>query len=101
MVDEGLFVSPLFRADDGLTLFLAVKRNLLVRARYDDLAVRGGSQAVKKAIERKKKKIDQNAKKSRPLAAGQPEVVGGPGDHERSSSSRAAGERFGKRRRVE
>ncbi|KAK0245374.1 hypothetical protein EDD85DRAFT_800725 [Armillaria nabsnona] len=45
----------------------ADKKNLLTRARYDALAQSGGERAVKKAIEKKQKKIGQKEKKSRPF----------------------------------
>ncbi|RDB29646.1 rRNA biogenesis protein RRP36 [Hypsizygus marmoreus] len=46
------------------------KRELLVRARYDALAADGGKRAVKKAIEKKQKKLGQKEKKSRPYPKG-------------------------------
>ncbi|KAJ7169843.1 hypothetical protein C8R46DRAFT_1090233 [Mycena filopes] len=46
------------------------KKEFLVRARYDALAAEGGKRAVKKAIEKKQKKIGQKEKKSRPFAKG-------------------------------
>ncbi|KAI6039326.1 hypothetical protein EDC04DRAFT_2686221 [Pisolithus marmoratus] len=46
------------------------KKDLLNKARYDAIAASGGSQAVKKAIEKKRKKISQKEKKSRPFANG-------------------------------
>ncbi|KAJ3790937.1 hypothetical protein GGU10DRAFT_302186 [Lentinula aff. detonsa] len=46
------------------------KKELLVRARYDAIAEQGGHRAVKKSIEKKRKKIAQKEKKSRPLANG-------------------------------
>lgn len=46
----------------------AAKREVLVRARFDALAASGGKGAVKKAIEKKQKKIAQKEKKSRPFA---------------------------------
>ena len=46
---------------------IAEKRKLLVKARYDALAAEGGKRAVRKAIEKKQKKIGQKEKKSRPL----------------------------------
>ena len=46
---------------------IADKKDLLVRARYDALAATGGKGAVKKAIEKKQKKISQKEKKSRPF----------------------------------
>ncbi|KAG7450561.1 DUF947-domain-containing protein [Guyanagaster necrorhizus] len=45
----------------------ADKKKLLMRARYDALAQSGGERAVKKAIEKKQKKIGQREKKSRPF----------------------------------
>ncbi|KAJ6621701.1 hypothetical protein B0H10DRAFT_2017111 [Mycena sp. CBHHK59/15] len=48
----------------------AEKKELLVRARYDALAAEGGKRAVKKAIEKKQKKLGQKEKKSRPFAKG-------------------------------
>ncbi|KAK0198038.1 hypothetical protein F5146DRAFT_1017978, partial [Armillaria mellea] len=45
----------------------ADKKQLLTRARYDALAQSGGERAVKKAIEKKQKKIGQKEKKSRPF----------------------------------
>ncbi|KAJ4002368.1 hypothetical protein F5050DRAFT_1717108 [Lentinula boryana] len=46
------------------------KKELLVRARYDAIAEQGGQRAVKKSIEKKRKKIAQKEKKSRPFANG-------------------------------
>ena len=100
-----------FRAlhmDEKLAKWLsyqADKKDLLVRARYDALAATGGKSAVKKAIEKKQKKISQKEKKSRPFARQRPD--GGDGQVSNSakrpfsSSSRAEGGRFEKRRRVE
>ncbi|KAJ7487561.1 hypothetical protein B0H11DRAFT_2013865 [Mycena galericulata] len=48
----------------------AEKKEFLVRARYDALAAEGGKRAVKKAIEKKQKKLGQKEKKSRPFAKG-------------------------------
>ncbi|KAK0456916.1 hypothetical protein EV421DRAFT_1755583 [Armillaria borealis] len=45
----------------------ADKKKVLTRARYDALAQSGGERAVKKAIEKKQKKIGQKEKKSRPF----------------------------------
>jgi len=79
------------------------KRDLLVRARYDALATSGGKGAVKKAIEKKQKKISQKEKKSRPFAR---ERSGEEGQGSRSrkrpsnSDSRVEGRRFEKRRRI-
>jgi ribosomal RNA-processing protein 36 len=48
---------------------VAEKKELLVKARYEALAATGGRGAVRKAIERKQKKIGQKEKRSRPYAA--------------------------------
>jgi ribosomal RNA-processing protein 36 len=45
----------------------ADKRSLLTRARYDAIAAGGGKGAVKKAIEKKQKKIAGKEKRSRPF----------------------------------
>jgi len=50
----------------------AEKRKLLVKARYDALATEGGKRAVRKAIEKKQKKIGQKEKKSRPFGSKPP-----------------------------
>ena len=46
---------------------IAEKRELLVKARYDALAAEGGKRGVRKAIEKKQKKIGQKEKKTRPF----------------------------------
>ena len=46
---------------------IAEKRELLVKARYDALAAEGGKRGVRKAIEKKQKKIGQKEKKRRPF----------------------------------
>ena len=51
----------------GLCCTTAERRKLLVKARYDALAAEGGKRAVRKAIEKKQKKIGQKEKKSRPF----------------------------------
>jgi len=43
------------------------KKQLLAKARLDAIAVVGGKQAVKKAVEKKQKKISQKEKKMRPF----------------------------------
>jgi ribosomal RNA-processing protein 36 len=43
-----------------------------MKARYEDIASSGGKRAVKKAIDKKQKKISQKEKKSRPFPARQP-----------------------------
>ncbi|KIY64194.1 DUF947-domain-containing protein [Cylindrobasidium torrendii FP15055 ss-10] len=49
----------------------AEKKKFMIKARYDALADSGGQRAVKKAIEKKQKKIAQKEKKSRPFSASQ------------------------------
>ncbi|KAF9076231.1 hypothetical protein BDP27DRAFT_1398466 [Rhodocollybia butyracea] len=44
------------------------KKELLVKARYNAITEQGGQKAVKKSIEKKRKKIAQKEKKSRPFA---------------------------------
>lgn len=75
----------------------ADKKELLVRARYDALAAAGGKRAVKKAIEKKQKKIGQKEKKSRPFARGQ---GGGDERPRKRSFDGEEGGRSEKRRRV-
>ncbi|PIL31894.1 hypothetical protein GSI_06598 [Ganoderma sinense ZZ0214-1] len=50
----------------------ADKKSLLLRAKYDALAEIGGKGAVRKAMEKKQKKVNQKEKKRRPFAPGQP-----------------------------
>jgi ribosomal RNA-processing protein 36 len=47
------------------------KRDLLLKGRFEDLQKRGGQKAVKKAVEKKRKKVAGKEKKSRPFARGQ------------------------------
>ncbi|KAG1751243.1 hypothetical protein EDB19DRAFT_1628444 [Suillus lakei] len=55
----------------------ADKKELLMKARYDDIASSGGKRAVKKAIEKKQKKQSQKEKRSRPFPApGRPNTTG-------------------------
>ncbi|KAF9453857.1 DUF947-domain-containing protein [Macrolepiota fuliginosa MF-IS2] len=68
------------------------KRELVTRARYEALAAEGGKRAVKKAIEKRQKKISQKEKKSRPFPKG------GGGETRKRSADEDHGER--KRRRV-
>jgi len=42
-----------------------------MKARYEALAKEGGQRAVKKAIEKKQKKVSQKEKRSRPYAKGE------------------------------
>jgi ribosomal RNA-processing protein 36 len=47
---------------------IADKKKLLLKARYDAMAAEGGKQAVKKAIEKKRRKQSQSETKSRPFS---------------------------------
>ncbi|KAI0348578.1 DUF947-domain-containing protein [Trametopsis cervina] len=49
----------------------ADKKELFARAKFEALAESGGRGAVRKAIEKKQKKVDQKEKKRRPFAPGQ------------------------------
>ncbi|RPD82484.1 DUF947-domain-containing protein [Lentinus tigrinus ALCF2SS1-7] len=71
----------------------ADKKALLLRAKYDALAAAGGKGAVRKAIEKKQKKVNQKEKKKRPFAAGQAPrngPLGGEGGPSRKRSQSAA-----------
>ncbi|OCH92675.1 DUF947-domain-containing protein [Obba rivulosa] len=59
------------------------KKDILLRAKYDALAAEGGKRAVKKAIEKKQKKVSQKEKKRRPFASG-------PSREDRSRNREAA-----------
>ncbi|KAJ3823597.1 hypothetical protein EV361DRAFT_888495 [Lentinula raphanica] len=67
------------------------RKELLVKARYDAIAKQGGQSAVKKSIEKKRKKIAQKEKKSRPFSKGA---------HLESSSNTTLDEHRQKRRRI-
>jgi len=47
---------------------IAEKKKLLLKARYDAMAAEGGKRAVKKAIEKRRKKLSQSETKSRPFS---------------------------------
>lgn len=47
------------------------RRDLLIKAKFDELEKQGGKTAVKKAVEKKRKKIAHKEKKSRPFARGE------------------------------
>lgn len=68
-----------------------------MRARFDALAAEGGKRAVKKAIEKKLKKVNQKEKKSRPFPKGGFAV--GEGFNKRALESQQ-GDRPHKRRRI-
>jgi len=46
----------------------AEKKKVLLKARYDAMAAEGGKRAVKKVIEKKRKKLSQKETKSRPFS---------------------------------
>jgi len=46
----------------------AEKKKLLLKARYDAVAADGGKRAVKKVIEKRRKKLSQSETKSRPFS---------------------------------
>ncbi|WRT69665.1 uncharacterized protein IL334_006655 [Kwoniella shivajii] len=58
------------------------KRDLLLKSKFESLEKQGGKSAVKKAMEKKRKKIASKEKKSRPFARGQGDSGGG-GDRKR------------------
>ncbi|KAF8609567.1 DUF947-domain-containing protein [Ceratobasidium sp. AG-I] len=47
------------------------KRSVLLQAKFDDLAAHGGQNAVRKAIDKRKKKVAQKEKKARPFTKAQ------------------------------
>ncbi|KAL1951864.1 hypothetical protein VTO73DRAFT_1013 [Trametes versicolor] len=64
----------------------ADKRDLLLRAKYDALAASGGRKAVRKAIEKKQKKVGQKEKKKIPfVGAPPPRMAGGAGETRKRS----------------
>lgn len=77
-----------------LTCTTAEKRKLMTRARYDALAAEGGKRAVRKVIEKKRKKIGQKEKKSRPFDS-KPRPSG-----KRSFEGNGDGEGDGRRKRI-
>jgi ribosomal RNA-processing protein 36 len=52
----------------------------LLKSKFDSLEKKGGKGAVKKAIEKKQKKVAGKEKKSRPFARGQGMAPAGGGD---------------------
>lgn len=61
----------------------AEKRDLLLKARFEALEASGGKRAVKKAVDKKRKKVAGKEKKSRPFAAGGFGQGGGDGKRRR------------------
>ncbi|KDN49974.1 hypothetical protein RSAG8_01310, partial [Rhizoctonia solani AG-8 WAC10335] len=77
------------------------KRELLLKAKFDDLAASGGQNAARKAIDKRKKKITQKEKKARPFSKAQARAfsqAGGSGSDNRPSTS--GGGHDIKRRRI-
>ncbi|KAK1233037.1 rRNA biogenesis protein rrp36 [Marasmius sp. AFHP31] len=66
----------------------SAKKEVLAKARYEALATEGGQRAVKKAIEKKRKKIGQKEKRSRPKGVG---GFAGPSDSDRAPKRRKVG----------
>ncbi|KAH9065949.1 hypothetical protein EDB87DRAFT_1554613 [Lactarius vividus] len=56
----------------------AEKKKLLLKARYDAVAEEGGKRAVKKIVQRKRRKLSQNETKSRPFSRNTNSVVPQP-----------------------
>lgn len=64
----------------GLILILSdEQKDLLLKARFENLEQKGGQRAVKKALEKKRKKTASKEKKSRPFARGSNGAAGGSG----------------------
>ena len=75
-----------------IVLLIADKKAVRVRARMDAIAAMGGKRAIKKAIEKKQRKMGQKEKKSRPFA---------PATREKRSTNEGDDERTVKRPRVD
>ncbi|KAI0335200.1 DUF947-domain-containing protein [Cubamyces sp. BRFM 1775] len=73
----------------------ADKKAMLLRAKYDALAASGGRGAVRKAIEKKQKKVSQKEKKKRPYVGGPPpsRMTGVTGQSRKRSRSGDGGPR--------
>jgi ribosomal RNA-processing protein 36 len=77
----------------------ADKKSLLMRARYEAL-VATGKGAVKKAIEKKQKKLGQKEKRSRPFGRGQARDDTGNAESKKRRLASGSHTEPGKRRRV-
>lgn len=69
-----------------------------MKAKYDALAASGGRRAVKKAMEKKQKRVSQKEKKKRPFAPGRGE--GGSSFAKNLGDDGGSGSRPRKRQRV-
>jgi ribosomal RNA-processing protein 36 len=70
--------------------YVAEKKDFLMHARYDALAASGGKDAVRKAIEKKQKKLAQKEKRSRPFKRGEGHVQRGASPRKRALNSDSA-----------
>lgn len=61
------------------------QKDVLLKARFENLEKKGGKTAVKKAIEKKRKKVAGKEKKSRPFAPGSQGGAGGEGKRRRTA----------------
>ncbi|ELU41845.1 hypothetical protein AG1IA_04116 [Rhizoctonia solani AG-1 IA] len=76
------------------------KRELLLKAKFDDLAASGGQNAVRKAIDKRKKKITQKEKKARPFSKAQARAFSQSGRSSSGSQPNTSGGHDKKRRRI-
>ncbi|KAF8742239.1 rRNA biogenesis protein RRP36, partial [Rhizoctonia solani] len=76
------------------------KRELLLKAKFDDLAASGGQNAVRKAIDKRKKKITQKEKKARPFSKAQARAFSQGGRSSSGSQPNTSGGHDKKRRRI-
>ncbi|CAE6395718.1 unnamed protein product [Rhizoctonia solani] len=76
------------------------KRELLLKAKFDDLAASGGQNAVRKAIDKRKKKIAQKEKKARPFSKAQARAFSQAGGSSGGNQSSTSGGHDKKRRRI-
>lgn len=72
----------------------------MLKARYEAMAAEGGKRAVKKAIEKKQKKISQKETKARPFARGSVGGGGAPTSNKRPGEPRERDSGWPKRRKV-
>ena len=77
----------------------ADKKELLTRAKYQALAEAGGRSAVRKAIEKKQKKVNQKEKKRRPFVPGESRGAAN-GKRSNYQANRSQGGRPSKRQRT-
>lgn len=88
MVSQEEYVAFLYLAPAGdadFNSFPGDKKDLLLKARFEDLEKTGGKTAVKKAMEKKRKKVAGKEKKSRPFAPGSQGGSDGSGKRRRTA----------------